>query len=73
MDTTVKTFEYTPENLAYLKSRGFLKSATSKPYSLNKVIRASFKRGVYWFTDKWVAKKIDNEMYRMGVRTICII
>jgi len=65
MDTTVQTLEYTPENIAMLEAKGIVKSSVSKPYSLNKAIRYSVRRGVYWFTDKWKAKYIDWKMGRV--------
>ena len=73
MDTSVQTLENTVENIAMLEAKGVTKSPVSKRDGMNKVIRYSVLRGVYWFTEKWVAKKIDNEISRMGVKTIILL
>lgn len=73
MDLTVKTLENTPDNIAEIERLGYVKSSVSKPNGLNKVLRYSVKRGVYWFTNKWVARKIEAEMNRSQVGTLIFI
>ena len=55
MDNPVKTLEYSKENIKLLESKGYTKSCMSKPYSRDKVLRYSAKRGAYWFTSRTTA------------------
>ena len=69
----VETLEYSEDNINELKSNGYIKSPVSKPMSLNKVIRYSIKRGVYWFSNKCSAHSSDCFFTRQNVGQIIFI
>jgi len=69
----VETLEYSDENIKELEDLGYTKSAVSKPYSLNKVIRYSPTRGVYWFSSSRAAHMSDCHYTRQKVVQLIII
>ena len=73
MDTTYNILDNTPENITELEKLGYTKSPVSKPDGMNKALCYSVRRGVYWFTDKWVARRIYAEINRRQVGTLIII
>ena len=77
MDYDTKRLEYTSENISSLEKKGYSKSSYSRRPNLNDVICYNTRRKVYWFTDKWIAAKIDAKidakMFRSTVNHYIII
>jgi len=69
----VETLKYSDKNIKELEELGYKKSSVSKPYSLNKVIRYSPKKGVYWFCSSSSAYSSDCYFTRKNVMQLIII
>jgi hypothetical protein len=56
----VKTTENTEENIQLLESKGYTLSPVSKRNGMNKVIRYSHKRMVYWFSSDRIPCRVEE-------------